>query len=244
MGLIVRFLVIAVCGWPLVLGAVESDQRLTDFLGQEVGDLSFAGVQRDAGIVPQGQEVTFEFPYEVKGPGSVTILGVHQECGCLSQSLKAGQILGAGKLGKFVIRADTSQFVGNFDKLVTILTNEEGETRSEGMYTFRVKAQIQRTLKINPPLVEMKFSPGKIPPTATVRIEGISKQSLHIEKVAYNEDNFKVEYFPVRDAWELKITWKGEAPLSPRFETIEVVTDGSVKHLRIPVVGSLVNMSH
>lgn len=213
--------------------AGEAEERLAAFVGQPIGRLSFLGTHRDAGLVQQGQEVVVEYPFEVGGEGAVTILGVHQECGCFSSSFKAGQVLQAGEKGKFVLRVDTSQFVGNFDKSVSILSNQE-----EGSaFTLRVKAKVEQTLRISPPLVEMNFLAGRTPQSATVKIQSLSKQSLHIEKVAYNEDTFDVQYQALGDAWELKILWKGEAPLRPQFETIDITTDGQVRHLKIPVVG-------
>ncbi len=216
------------------LHAVDVEDHLAASLGDEVASLRFYGQQSDQGSVAQGQEIVFQFPYSVEGQGSVKILGVHQECGCLTQSIQAGQVLRAGEKGILTIRADTSHFTGRFDKRVTLLTNEDDVKP----LSFRLKAEIEGTLSIKPPLVELNFAEGKIPKTATVILQKTSKQRLHIEKVTYNEDTFDVAYAPIQDAWELKITWKGEAPKSPRFETIEVTTDSSVKRIKIPVVGS------
>lgn len=222
------------------LRAVEVEDNLGVLFSGENAKLSFADKNMDQGVVPQGQELLFQFPYEVKGSGRVTILGIHQECGCLSQSLKAGQSLAAGEKGLLTIRADTSLFKGHFDKRVTILTNEEGASPK----VFRLKAQIEPTLSIVPPIVEMDFVNGKTPKIATVRIQNTSKQSLHIEKVTYNEDTFSVAVAPIDDIWEIQIRWKGDAPEKPRFETIELLTNSRVKRIRIPVVGSPHILSH
>ena len=222
------------------LVAVEAENISAPVRSDEKASLHFFSHNSEQGRVAQGQEILFQFPYEVEGQGSVKILGVHQECGCLAQSLQAGQVLKAGEKGVLTIRADTSRFTGRFDKRVTFLTDEEGVRP----FSFRLKAEIEGTLTIKPPLVELNFAEGRLPKTATVRLQGTSKQRLHIEKVTYNEDTFDVAYAPVDDAWELKITWKGGAPRTPRFETIEVTTDSSVKRINIPVVGSPDRTSH
>lgn len=222
--------------WASALWATsEGEEALVSTLNAPIGRLSFAVTQLDRGPVLQGEELVYEFPYQVSPEGPTTILGVHKECGCLSQSLRAGQVLAAGSSGVLRIKADTSAFTGSFVKTLTLLSNQEASP----LIVLKMRAQIKPTLSWSPALVEMKPSSKKgASPTATVLIRRPSKQSLHIEKVDYNKDTFDVSYRPLQEAWELSITWKGPLPHKAWFETIEVTTDAEVKLLKIPVVGT------
>ncbi len=218
------------------LKAESIEENLVSALGFPIGRLEMEQKQLDRGRVAQGDELHFEFPFRISSDGDVTILGIHQDCGCISQSLKAGQVLKAGYIGTLSVKVDTSAFSGPFNKSITILTNQQ-----EGSaIVLRLKAQVARTLSWHPTLVEMNLASKKAGSrSATVLIRGASKQSLHIEKVDYNKDTFDVSYRPVEDAWELRITWKGPVPSKPWFESIEVTTNSELKVLKIPVVSAL-----
>jgi hypothetical protein len=228
-GLVRQALLVGIMGTSLQVYAIETEDRLAEALGTQIGELRFPIRQLDRGHVVQGEELFYEFPFEVH-EGPVTILGVHQECGCTSLTIKPGDVLSPGQKGRIQIKADTRFFTGGFDKRVTFLTNEA----ESGVH---VRATIERMLTLDPPLVELSAAEVKAGKAAKVKLHSASKQRLHIEKVQYNEDNLEVQFYPVQNHWELRIQWKGEAPTRPWAETIEVFTDSSVKTVKIPVVG-------
>jgi len=204
-----------------------NEAELTEAVRGEVGSLRFDVYRLDKGPIKQGDRLEFRFPYRETKGAAVQVLGVHQECGCLSQSLKAGQELAKGVSGELVVNVDTTHFIGDFDKEVVILTNEDRERP----HVFRMRATIERLITLMPPVVQITDRAVK------VRVTSASKQTLHIEKVVYNEDTLEVQAYPVREAWELLVRWKSEMAPAKINETIELLRDGPVRTVKIPVVG-------
>jgi hypothetical protein len=217
-------------GFVLSTGAFgyENEIILTEAIRGEVGVLRFDAYNQDKGPVKQGDSLEFRFSYREEKGAPVRILGTHQECGCLSQSLRAGQDLAQGVSGELVVKVDTTHFIGNFDKEVVILTNENRDRP----HVFRMKASIERLITLTPPVVQIDDRAVK------VRVTSASKQTLHIEKVVYNEDTLEVQVYPVQEAWELSVRWKGETAPANMNETIELLMDGPVRTVKIPVVGA------
>ncbi len=206
----------------------ENEMDLTEAIRGEVGALRFDAYTQDRGAVKQGDRLEFRFAYREEKGAPVRVLGIHQECGCLSQSLRAGQDLAKEANGELVIKVDTTHFIGDFDKEVVILTNEDRERP----HVFRVRARIERLITLMPPVVQIDDRAVK------VRVKTASKQTLHIEKVIYNEDTLEVQAYPVQEAWELVVRWKGETTPAKMNETIELLMDGPVRTVKIPVVGA------
>jgi hypothetical protein len=220
----------------LVLGLVlstgvfgyENEVSLMEAIRGTVGSLRFDSYNQSRGPVKQGDPLEFRFPYREEKGAPVRILGIHQECGCVSQSLRAGQDIGQGSKGELVVKVDTTRFIGNFDKEVVILTNEDRERP----HVFRMRATIERLISLAPPVVQLDDEAVK------VRVKAASKQTLHIEKVLYNEDTLEVQLYPVHEAWDVVVRWKGEAAPDKMNETIELLMDGPVRNVKIPVVGA------
>jgi hypothetical protein len=206
----------------------ENEISLTEAIREEVGTLRFDVYAQDKGPVKQGDHLEFRFPYREDKGAPVRVLGIHQECGCLSQSLRAGQDLAKGVCGEVVVKVDTTHFLGDFDKEVVILTNEDRERP----HVLRMRAKIERLISLMPPVVQIQDRPVK------VQVKTTSKQTLHIEKVVYNEDTLEVQAYPVQGAWELLVRWKGETAPVNMNETIELLMDGPVRTVKIPVVGA------
>jgi hypothetical protein len=217
---------LALIGEPKVWGS-ENEAILTEAIRGETGALRFGFYTQDRGPVKQGDRLEFHFPYTEEKNASVRILGTFSECGCLTQSMAAGQDVTAGSKGALVVRVDSTHFIGSFDKEVVILTNEERDRP----HVFRMRATIERLLTVTPPVVQLDDK------AVRVRVKSASRQTLHIEKVVYNEDTLDVQISQVQEAWELLVRWKGEASPAKMNETIELLTDGPVKSLKIPVVG-------
>lgn len=213
---------------PMTAQATENEISLMEAVRGEVGSLHFSYYQQDMGPIKQGDHLEFRFPYQEEKGASVRVLGIHQECGCLSQSLEAGNVLEPSQKSELVVKVDTTHFIGAFDKEVVILTNEDRDRP----HVFRMKAMIERLLTVRPPVVQIDDRAVK------VRVQSASKQTLHIEKVVYNEDTLEVQSYPVQGAWELLVRWKADAAPANMNETIELLMDGPVKSLKIPVVGA------
>ncbi|WP_176736314.1 DUF1573 domain-containing protein [Oligoflexus tunisiensis] len=206
----------------------ENETSLMEAIRGEVGSLRFDSYNQTRGSVKQGDPLEFRFPYREEKGAPVRVLGLHQECGCVSQSLHAGQDLGPGVQGELVVKVDTTHFIGGFDKELVILTNEDRERP----HVFRMRATIERLITMAPPVVQLDDEAVK------VRVRAASKQTLHIEKVLYNEDTLEVQVYPVQGAWEVVVRWKGEAAPDKMNETIELLMDGPVRNVKIPVVGA------
>jgi hypothetical protein len=206
----------------------ENEIDLTEAIRGEVGSLRFDAYNQDKGPIKQGDRLEFRFPYREEKGAAVRVLGVHQECGCLSQSVKAGQELPKGASGELIVKVDTTHFIGDFDKEVVILTNEDRDRP----HVFRMRAKIERLVTVMPPVVQIEDRAVK------VRVKSASKQTLHIEKVVYNEDTLEVQAYPVQEAWEMVVRWKGETAPANMNETIELLMDGPVRTVKIPVVGA------
>jgi len=208
--------------------AYENEISLTEAIRGEVGALRFTYYAQDRGAVKQGDQLEFRFPYREEKGASVRVLGLHQDCGCMSQSFTAGQELAQGASGELLVKVDSSRFIGAFDKEFVILTNEDRERP----HVFRMRANIERLITVSPPVVQLADQAVK------VRVKTASKQTLHIEKVLYNEDTLEVKMYPVQEAWELVVRWKGEAAPAKMDEMIELLMDGPVRNVKIPVVGA------
>jgi len=216
-----------------VLGS-ENEINLTAAIREGVGALRFTSYNQKSGLIKQGDKLEFRFAFSETNDATVRVLGVHQQCGCLSQSLKAGQEIAKGEKGELIVKVDTAHFTGVFDKELVILTNE---TRDRP-HVFRMRATIERLITVQPPLVELEVDRRQGENRVTrLKVKSTSKQTLHIEKVVYNEDTLEVRYYPVQGAWELQVRWKGSAATANVNETIELLTNGPVKSLKIPVVG-------
>jgi hypothetical protein len=211
--------------------AVQREEHLLQVISEKIGSLHITATIQDRGIVQQGEILSFQFPYKVVGDGPVKILGIHQECGCLISSLRAGMVLERGSTGVLKVEANTSHFEGTFDKKITILTSESEKTP----HILRVRAKIQRSVVWSPALVELDLR-GNATSPSKVTITNHSKQRLHIEKLDYNKDNLEVVHQAHGEGWVLEVRWKGAPPAGPWAEAIEVTTNGTVKSFRIPVV--------
>jgi hypothetical protein len=204
----------------------ESEVSLMEAIRGTIGSLRFDSYHQSRGPVKQGDPLEFRFSYSEEKGAPVRILGIHEDCGCVSQSLRAGQELGPGSKGELIVKVDTTRFIGSFDKQLVILTNEERERP----HVFRMRATIERLITMAPPVVQLDDEAVK------VRVKAASKQTLHIEKVLYNEDTLDVQIYPVQEAWDVVVRWKGEAAPDKMNETIELLMDGPVRNVKIPVV--------
>lgn len=213
--------------------ALDSEEHIVRAVLEPVGRLRWEKTVQVAGELPQGSLYEFNFPFHVEGNGPIRILGVHEDCGCLTSSIQAGQVLESGTTGLVNVKLDTRVFAGSVDKMVIILTNEEKQQR---VHRLRIKAKIRKTINIDPPLITFDWN-GKAAeqPEARVRVSSAERMGLHIEKIDYNLDLLDVDYQKVNDAWEVKVKWKGPQPEKPVQEFLKIT--GNNGSWSVPVVG-------
>ncbi len=200
---------------------------------QPVGRFLVANPTLDLGELIQGSSVEVKFPYRVEGNGPVKILGLHEDCGCLSTSLKPGQYLENSTSGEITVQLDTKAFAGPIDKTILVMTDEPQNRR---MTRLRIRAKIRQMVALSPPLVRFDFSRNPSP-EALVSLKRLAGQTLNIEKLDFNKDNLDVDVEPVRDEWQVRIRWKGEVPVQPFQEFIRISADPPYGQLQIPVLG-------
>ncbi|RZA10386.1 MAG: DUF1573 domain-containing protein [Proteobacteria bacterium] len=213
---------------------VDSEDDLVQAVLQPVGSLVVKNATVELGELNQGASVEVRFPYGVSGDGPVKILGVHEDCGCLSSSLRPGQFLTQGTNGEVKVTLDTMAFAGPIDKTILVMTDEPRATR---LHRLRIKAKIRRMVQINPPLVRFDWTKEQLPEEAVVTVRRLAQQTLSIEKVDFNRDNLDVDVKPVADSWQVRIRWKGDAPVQPFQEMIRISAGSPYGNLQIPVLG-------
>lgn len=213
--------------------ADDDEAAWLNAIQNDIGRLSFERNEIDLGQIKQGEKLEFKIPFKEEDFGDVSILGVHMDCGCLSVSLQPGQKISKASLNELLIHVDTSHFIGNLDKNLTILTNED----RAGPHVFRLKARVEQLILVQPPVVELDTSRGSedIAPIR-VRIISPSKQTLHIEKLRYNEDNLEVRYASSSEGWDVLLRWKGPKTLGRIDEVLELVFTSPAMNLKIPLV--------
>lgn len=218
----------------------SAEDELSAAYQEKIGTLNFSSYFQDLGLVKQGTILEFRFPYQEMNDAAVQILGIHEECGCMSQSLAAGQVILGKAKGVLVIKADTSHFTGNFDKQVMILSNEERDRP----HVFRLRAKIEKQLVVYPPIVEItKASRALDKNEFRIKLRSLGPEKFDIEQLIYDEKNFLVDYYPVESAWELYVRWKADPTPGSMNETIEVLTNGTVKSFKIPVMGARAHLA-
>ncbi|MES2746295.1 MAG: DUF1573 domain-containing protein [Bdellovibrionota bacterium] len=215
---------------------LSDENELLQAALQPVGVLSIGREVMELGEVTQGTPVTVKFPYTVTGKGPIKILGIHEDCGCLSTSVKPGDFLHQGATGEFVVVLDTKAFSGAIDKTIMLMTDQD---RSQRIARLRIRAKVRQMVSLSPPLVRFDFTNGSKDAVkeAVVAVRRLAGQTLNIEKVDFNKDNLEVDVEPVRDSWQVRIRWKGDAPVQPFQEMIRISAGPPYGDLQIPVLG-------
>jgi len=212
----------------------DSENNIVQAVLQPVGRLDVTEGRIDLGEVTQGSSVEVRFAYTVSADGPVKILGVNEDCGCISSSLKAGQYLQPGTKDFIKVVLDTKSFAGSIDKTVMILTDEKKPDR---LHRLRIKAKIRQMVSISPPLVRFDWTQDTKVSESVVVVRRLQQQTLNIEKVEFNRDNLDVDVEPQDDSWKVHIRWKGDAPVQPFQEMIRISAGAPYGDLQIPVLG-------
>ena len=218
----------------------DNEDDLIQAVLQPTGHLNIANGSVDLGELSQGAAVEVRFPFAVDGDGPVKILGINQDCGCLSSSLRAGQFLTPGTKDFIRVTLDTKSFAGSIDKTILVMTDEP---KSDRLHRLRIKAKIRQMVAISPPLVRFDWTKGDKVNETIVTVRRLAQQTLSIEKVDFNRDNLDVDVEPVQDSWRIRIRWKGDVPVQPFQDMIRITAAAPYGNLQIPVLGH-VNTAH
>lgn len=224
----------------LAAGTDDSEDDLIQAVLQPVGRLSIADTSVNLGELSQGAPAEVRFPFVVGGDGPVKILGIHQDCGCLSSSLRPGQFLTLGTKDFISVHLDTKAFAGPIDKTILVMTNEPKNAR---LHRLRIKAKIRQMVSISPPLVRFDWTKTDKVSESIVTVRRLAQQTLNIEKIDFNRDNLDVDVEPAADSWRVRIRWKGDVPVQPFQELIRISATAPYGNLQIPVLGH-VNAAH
>lgn len=83
------------------------------------------------GDVYQGQQISYQFPFQNTGNGTLILTSLHASCGCVSAKTLAEDgvslknIFKSGEKGFVAVLFDTSQFAGNIFRTITVETNTD-----------------------------------------------------------------------------------------------------------------------
>lgn len=212
----------------------ENEAELIEAVTQPVGRFSVINSTVELGELSQGSSVEVRFPFKVEGVGGIRILGVHEDCGCLTSSLRPGQTLEQNAAGEVKVTLDTMAFAGPIDKTILIMTDE---SKGDRMHRLRIRAKIRRMVIVTPPLVRFDWTKGNSPQDTVVTVRRLAQQSLKIEKLEFNRDNLDVDVQPAADSWQIRIHWKGGVPVQPFQEMIRITAGSPYGNLQIPVLG-------
>ncbi len=219
---------------PILAAAEDSEDELIQAVLQPVGVLNVSNTTVELGELAQGSSVEVRFPFVVEGDGPVKVLGVHEDCGCLSSSLRPGQFLMPGTKDSVRVILDTKAFAGPIDKTIMILTDEPKDNR---LHRLRIKAKIRQMVAIVPPLVRFDWTKAQNVGETIVTVRRLAQQTLNIEKVDFNRDNLDVDVTSAADSWQVRIRWKGDVPTKAFQEMVRITAGPPYGNLQIPVLG-------
>lgn len=231
---LVSAVLLLTAGSGFAVPAADSEDDLIQAVLQPTGTLRIANSSVDLGEISQGASVEVRYPFVVEGDGPVKILGINQDCGCLSSSLHPGQFLALGSKDFIGVTLDTKSFAGPIDKTILVMTDEP---KGDRLHRLRIKAKIRQMVAISPPLVRFDWTKGDKVNEAIVTVRRLAQQTLNIEKVDFNRDNLDVDVEPMQDSWRVRIRWKGDVPVQPFQEMIRMTAAAPYGNLQIPVLG-------
>ena len=112
---------------------------------QSPGKIFFPESAFDYGVVPQGSVVRHEFVVENKGAGPLTISKVTAQCGCTASNVSKDE-LQPGERGTIKVVFDTSNFSGDKEKTVTVVSTDPDAQMS----TLSLRGRIEPGVLVTP----------------------------------------------------------------------------------------------
>ncbi len=206
--------------------------------GLTYGTLHFEKSTHDFGEVFRGSQLTQTFRFVNKGPGPLTIQGVHAACNCTAVEVDRGRRYEPGQSGTIEVTLDTSDFVGNLVKTVTVISNE----RLLPDRTLTIRARVKSEIFADPPLLDFASIKPKTGESRTVRIRSAPGQQLEIKGLDFNDKVLTAQVTRDKDDWILTAQLLPE--VAPGFLKDSIVVRNNSQHLpklTIPVRGQVMS---
>ncbi|SMF79284.1 DUF1573 domain-containing protein [Pseudobacteriovorax antillogorgiicola] len=214
---------------PIALG-VQRD--IVSEISKKPGKIRFTGRLKDFGSVHRGQKLSHDFTFKNVGDGELVIQGVHASCGCTATEIDPGRVYQPGELGHLRVVFDTADFSGPVSKNLTIMSND----RRNSIRVLTVKAVVQNSLRVEPPLVDLKDIASDIVVHRRVEIDSIHGKPLEI-KGSLHDPSFDVQVAALSEKkWAVDIYIR---PQEPGILKDIIVLQTDLEHLpelTIPVV--------
>lgn len=98
------------------------------------------------GVFEQGEEVKATISFTNNGDTALTIDKVKTPCGCTKAALEK-TTFAPGESGSFDITINTTRLTGDYDKKITILSNDSNEPEQKVRVHFKMATQANASLK-------------------------------------------------------------------------------------------------
>ena len=201
-----------------------------------------AELVHDAGRVRKGEKLGVEFALENHGDGDLQIRTVQTSCGCtvasFDRTIKPG---GKGRVHAWV---DTSNFVGDIAKYLTVESNDPVTPRLQ----LTIKADVVAFVTASPSYARILQVQGQAASTTSVElwadgeppleVTGVDAPKKWIEASARRAAGKDLSPAGPPEQWRLDVTVHPDAPVGPLDETLVVHTNNPhQKRLELPLTG-------
>lgn len=177
----------------------------------------------DFGVAGQEDRIVHSFHLSNKGTAPVQILRIDPGCGCVTATSTKSIIL-PGEAGEVHSVFETQRYEGEVKRTITVYSNDPYQPQMD----LVIKGIIKNEIALIPEGVvfgEVEKGDG---PTARIRILGLSKDNLAINKIQANEEFFALRLSPVEEnkskGFDLDVTLKPEIPVGVLNDVITLHT--------------------
>ncbi len=124
----------------LIVSACVQNKKLAVF-GDENNQLSFVSINKDLGVITEGERVEFEYEFTNTGKSPISILNAVPTCGCTSAEFDETPIPPNNK-GKIKVSFDSRGKKGINKKDIVVQTNLS-EPNDIIVLSFEIKVEAQ-----------------------------------------------------------------------------------------------------
>lgn len=166
--------------------------------------LKFSETRHHFGEIMRGQKLAYRFSFVNASKEPVIIRGVQAPCGCTTAGFDANRIYEPGAQGEVSVDFDTTQFEGQIEKTLTVMTSQV----SGGSIALSVAAFIKSEIEVYPPLIDFgDVYPGNSS-SRSIRITPKNISELQLSEVKINEKVASYELVPDGRGFILNVSLK------------------------------------
>ena len=196
-------------------------------------EVALAGLSFEKEVVeiraePDAEELTIDFPFEVKGDKEVTITSFDAPCSCLSAEISDGGRLTwkPGETG--VVRGifELGTFKGTVEKYIVLsLAGQESPSK------LTLKVTIPQLVKIEPPTLNWPIGGDASPKSFKITMHG--EKPIKLLEASVSNPKFEHQLETVREGEEYKLTVTPKAVDGRALGMIRMRTDSKIsRHQR------------